>query len=125
MKAFLLLTMLIPLLAMGAESGPFTNTVAQSTLPQGPGLAAGFKADSRIDTHSAVIFADDFESGELGARWDEQSPAKEKSLSFAPARNDSCGKRCLRVEARLGENHGGGFTKWFQPTARVFVRFYV
>jgi hypothetical protein len=80
---FLLVTMLIlpPLLAIGAEGRAFTNTVAQSTLPQGPGLAAGFKADSRIDTHSAVIFADDFESGELGARWDEQS--KEKALSFA------------------------------------------
>jgi len=123
--------MLIPLLAIGAEGGPFTNTVAQSTLPHGPGLAAGFKADSGIDTHTAVIFADDFESGELGARWDEQSPAKEKALSFAPPGNDICGKRCLRVEARLGENHGGGLTKWFEsaergaPTGQVFVRFYV
>jgi hypothetical protein len=63
-KALLLATMLIlrPLLATGAEVGAFTNTVTQSTLPQGPGLAAAFKADSGIDTHSAVIFADNFES---------------------------------------------------------------
>jgi len=144
-KPFLLVTILIlrPLLAIGAEGDAFTNTIAHSTLPQGPGLAAGFKADSGIYTHSAVIFADDFESGELGARWDEHSPAKEKALSFAPAmdeipNNDShgtddfhvvpsipCGRRCLRVEARLGENQGGGLTKWFQPAERVFVRFYV
>lgn len=123
--SFLLVTMLPPLLAVGAEVGVFTNTVAQSTLPQGPGLAAAFKADSGIETHSAVIFADDFEKGGLGARWDEQSPAKEKALSLAPAKDEICGKRCLKVEARLGENHGGGLTKWFQPAERVFVRFYV
>jgi hypothetical protein len=29
------------------------------------------------------------------------------------------------VEARLGENQGGGLTKWFEPAAQVFVRFYV
>ena len=56
--------------------GGFANTAAQSALPQGPGLAARFKADSGITNHPAVIFADDFENGELGARWDEQSPAK-------------------------------------------------
>jgi hypothetical protein len=123
----LLVTVLVlqPLLAIGAESGTFTNTAAGSTLPQGPGLAAGYKADSGIAAHSAVIFADDFESGELGARWDEQSPAKERALSLAPPMDDICGRRCLRVEARLGENQGGGLTKWFQPAERVFVRFYV
>jgi len=136
LKPIFLVTMLTPLLAIGAESETFTNIAAQSTLlrqkhyggqalPQGPGLATRFKADSGIDSHSAVIFADDFESGVLGARWDELSPAKEKVLSFAPAMDEICGRRCLRVEARLGENHGGGLTKWFQPVERVFVRFYV
>jgi len=125
LKPIFLVTMLTPLLAIGAESETFTNTAGQSTLPQGPGLATRFKADSGIDSHSAVIFADDFESGVLGARWDELSPAKEKALSFAPAMDEICGRRCLRVEARLGENHGGGLTKWFQPVERVFVRFYV
>jgi hypothetical protein len=129
MNLFAKLTMLIlqltPLIVAGAQGGAFTNTAAQSTLPQGPGLAAGFKADAGIDAHAAVIFADNFESGELGARWDEQSPAKEKALSFAPAGDEHCGRRCLKVEARLGENHGGGLTKWFEPAERVFVRFYV
>jgi hypothetical protein len=30
----------------------------------------------------------------------------------------------MKVEARLGENQGDGLTKWFEPTDRVFVRFY-
>src|SRR5262245_53800077 len=125
LKVFPLVTLLILCAhpAIGAESGAFTNAVARSALPQGPGLAAGFKADSGINTHSSVIFAEDFESGELGGRWDEHSI--EKVLSFAPAMDEICGRRCLRVEARLGENHGGGLTKWFQPAERVFVRLYV
>jgi hypothetical protein len=121
----LLIALVTPLLVIGGEIGAFTNRVSQRTLPQGPGLAAEFKADFSISNHYAVIFADDFESGELGAHWDEQSAAKAKALSFAPATDEICGRRCLRVEARLGENQGGGLTKWFQPTERVFVRFYV
>jgi hypothetical protein len=31
----------------------------------------------------------------------------------------------MRVEATLGENTGGGLTKWFVPADRIFVRFYV
>jgi len=121
----LLQVLIMPLSLVSAEVDTFTNTAAQSSLPQGPGLAAGFKADFNISSHSAVIFADDFESGDLGARWDEQSPAKNKALTFAPAAGDVCGHRCLKVEARLGENQGGGLTKWFEPVERVFVRFYV
>jgi hypothetical protein len=108
-----------------AEGGAFANTVAHNLLPQGPGLAARFRSDSGIAAHSAVIFADDFESGELGARWDEQSATKNKALSFSRAGSGACGLRRLKVEARLGENQGGGLTKWFESAQRVFVRFYV
>jgi len=125
LSPFLLIALVTPLLATRTAGGVFTNLFAQGTLPQGPGLAAEFKADFSISNHYAVIFADGFESGEMGARWDEQSAAKAKALSFAPAMDEICGRRCLRVEARLGENQGGGLTKWFQPAERVFVRFYV
>jgi hypothetical protein len=108
-----------------AANVTFTNIAMQSTLPQGPGLAARFRADSGIATHRAVIFADDFETGELGARWDEQPPAKAKVLSLGVAGEEVCGSRCLRVEARLGENQGGGLKKWFEPADTMFVRFYV
>ncbi len=128
-KACFLATLLLyqpsVLLDARAEERAFTNTAAASSLPQGPGLAARFVADSGIGSHPAVIFADDFDGGELGARWDEQSPAKDNALSLVPAVSGVCGLRCLRVEARLGENHGGGLTKWFEPADRVFVRFYV
>ena len=121
-------TFLISLLPMarllGAED-PFPNLAAHSDLPQGPGLAARFAADSDIASHSGVIFADNFETGELGARWDEKGVGKGKALSFASPRDEICGRRCLKVEARLGENQGDGLTKWFEPVPRIFVRFYV
>ncbi len=104
---------------LGAEVWS-TNFVAQSALPQGPGLAAKYLADVGITNHPAVIFADDFETGALGARWDETS----KALSLVVPENPACGQRCLKVEARLGQNQGGGLTKWFASAPRVFVRFY-
>jgi hypothetical protein len=103
----------------------FTNIAAQSTLPKGPGLAARFKADAGIAAHPAVIFADDFEEGAVGARWDEKGAGQGKALSLAPAVDKVCGQRCLKVEARLGVNQGDGLTKWFEPAEKVFVRFYV
>lgn len=75
--------------------------------------------------HAAVIFADDFEGSELGACWDEKGRTKSRALSLVPPDDAALGKQCLRVEARLGENTGDGFTKWFEPSAQVFVRFYV
>lgn len=41
-----------------------------------------------------------------------------------PAADAGLGKRCLRVEAHLGKDTGGGLTKWFEPADTVFIRFY-
>jgi hypothetical protein len=120
-----LIASLLPAVALHAADDPFPNLAAHTDLPHGAGLAARFPADSGIATHPAVIFSDDFENGELGARWDEKGAGKGKALSFAPADDPACGRRCLKVEARLGENQGDGLTKWFEPVPRVFVRFYV
>ena len=117
--------LLIPRAGLMAASERFVNLAPQSKLPHGAGFAGRFKADSGISAHPAVIFADDFEAGELGARWDEKGRTKGKALSIAPTGNEICGKQCLRVEARLGENTGDGLTKWFEPVPQVFVRFYV
>ena len=106
-----------------AQEDGYPNIVADSSLSQGSGLAARFKADAGIAAHSDVVFADDFEVGELGARWDSDTISK--TLSFSDPDDGVCGKRCLKVEARLGENQGGGLTKWFDSADRVFVRFYV
>ncbi len=102
----------------------FPNSVEKSPLPRGDGFAAHFMADRGIAKHQAAIFADNFEEGELGARWDEKAQDKGRSLSLAPAGGGACGDRCMKVEARLGENTGGGLTKWFAPTPTVHVRFY-
>jgi hypothetical protein len=103
----------------------FSNQVARSSLPQGSGLSARFKADAGIAAEASVIFADDFETGALGQRWDERGAGKGRALSFAPTGDPVGGRQCLKVEARLGENQGDGLTKWFEPADPVFIRFYV
>lgn len=127
MKLMCVLLAVLSLLvsASQAANDRYTNNISQSSLPQGQGFAKSFKADSGIATHAAVIFADNFDIGELGVRWDEKGAGKGKALSFAPAHDAACGPQCLKVEARLGENQGDGLTKWFTPTDQVFVRFYV
>lgn len=98
----------------------FPNLASESKLPSGAGFAATYKADAGVANHKAVIFADNFEEGELGARWDE----KGKPLELAPSGGGACGERCMKVTATLGKNEGGGLTKWFQPADTVHVRFY-
>jgi len=89
------------------------------------GLAARFPGDAGIASHPDVIFADDFEDGELGARWDEARNENEIVLSLTDPGHPGLGARALRVEARLGENTGGGLTKWFEAADPVYIRFYV
>jgi hypothetical protein len=109
----------------GLAAERFPNQAAESVLPRGGGFAVRMIGDRGAGGHAAVIFADNFEDGDLGARWDEKGAGKGKALSFAPTGAGVCGKRCMKVEARLGENQGDGLTKWFEPVATVFVRFYV
>ena len=123
-KLCLLLSALLLCNAIRAQDNRFPNVASNSALPKGEGLAAKYKADAGIAAHPDVIFADDFESGEIGSKWDDFS-RKPNVLGFCDPGDPLCGKRCVRVEARLYENNGGGFTKWFEPADRVFVRFYV
>lgn len=111
-------------LAAGDPDGK-TNFAATSTLPHGPGLATKFPSDAGLKTDPQVVFADNFESGSVGDGWDETGNKNGKVLSFVPPETDfGFGKRCLRVEAHLGQGTGGGLTKWFAPADTVFVRFY-
>jgi hypothetical protein len=116
---------LLALVATASAAERFPNLASGSTLPKGGGFAAKFKADAAAADHPAVIFADNFETGELGARWDEKGSGKKGILSLVPSGAAECGERCMKVEARLAENHGDGPTKWFEPADTVFVRFYV
>lgn len=94
-------------------------------LPQGPGLAALHPGDNGIAAHPEVIFADDFETGDLGDRWDDIRNEGNKVLSFAdPGPGTPLGKRCLRATSTLGHDTGGGFTKWFPSADTIHIRFY-
>ena len=108
----------------GANADGPANLAAKKELPEGKGLAAAFVADANLRAHKDVIFADDFESGDLGGGWDETRNKGAKVLSFVEPGAAELGRRCLRVEAHLGRDTGGGLTKWFEPTDTVFIRFY-
>jgi hypothetical protein len=107
-----------------AEPDVFANLAARKLLPEGPGLAASAGAAAQWPTHVDVIFADDFEAGTLGQGWDETGNRGGEVLSFVDPGAPELGRRCLRVEAHLGRDTGGGLTKWFEPPDPVFIRFY-
>lgn len=96
-------------------------------LPEGMGLAKGFAADRGITKHSAVIFAEDFESSNYRGRWDETRDPKSAVLTLVDPKDESArlGEKCLKVTANLAENSGGGLTKWFESAEALFIRFYV
>lgn len=103
-----------------AMAGPPSEDL--SDLPSGDGLARAFPADRGIASHPEVIFADGFESGDAGA-WDEATP-KPGILSFPDPGKPELGKHCLRVEAHLDRDTGGGVTRWFSSSETLHIRFY-
>jgi hypothetical protein len=110
---------------LAADPEGAANLAGKVELPAGAGLAAQFPNDAGLKGHRDVIFADDFETGAIGAGWDEPRNPDSKVLQFAaPGDAPSLGQRCLRVEAHLDKDTGGGLTKWFEPADPVFVRFY-
>jgi hypothetical protein len=121
----LALTTAITLSLTDASAATLTaNLAQQKRLPEGPGLAASVKADAGLRSLPGVIFADDFEGGALGAGWDETDSKKQNVLSLVDPGQPELGQRCLRVEAHLGRDTGGGLTRWFESSDSVFVRFY-
>ena len=100
--------------------------VNNSDLPQGEGMAARFPGDRRIASHPSTIFADDFETGPLGAKWDSIRDSSWNVLSIVDVNEDDAptGNRALQVTATLGQNTGGGLTKWFPSAETIFIRFY-
>lgn len=117
---------IIPRPAGAAEPEGGPQLVFKSDLPTSNGLAANFAADNAITSHPKVMFADSFEEGELGASWDEIRNRDGKVLSLVDPLSAEApvGRKSLKVTATLGENTGGGLTKWFRSSERVFVRFY-
>ena len=111
--------------ALGGDPEGAANLAGKKELPSGNGLAAQFLGDAGLKAHADVIFADDFETGAIGAGWDETGNKSGKVLQFAPGDDAvGLGQRCLRVEAHLGKDTGGGLTKWFESADTIFIRFY-
>lgn len=111
----------------GAEAVVRTNLADSKLLPSGAGLAAAFTGDAGITRHPDVIFADNFEAGDLGTGWDEVGNKGGNVLSLAEpvdSRGLGLGRRCLRVEAHLGKDTGGGLTRWFSSAETLYIRFY-
>ena len=100
--------------------------VGNSPLPSGEGLAAHVGRPGGLSQHPAVIFVDDFESGDLGEGWDQARNPNGNVLSLASLDREAApvGSRSLKITAHLGRDTGGGLTKWFAPSNDVFVRFY-
>ena len=110
---------------LGSDPEGAANLAGKKELPAGHGLAAPFPGDAGLKAHPDVIFADDFETGAIGAGWDETGNKDGKVLQFfSPGDAAGLGQRCLRVEAHLGQDTGGGLTKWFEPADPIFIRFY-
>lgn len=111
----------------GGDAKGQRNIADKSKLPRGDGLAAAHVADRGVGGHAAVIFADDFERGDWKDKWDSNRNKNDAVLSLVDESKSSrvVGRKSLRARAVLGENTGGGLTKWFDPPDTVFIRFYV
>jgi len=124
MNTILLTVLLLNTATQGAGAGRPVNVAGQRELPAGMGLAAAFAGDVGVRADPNVIFADDFESDAMGKGWDEARNDNGQVLSLVDPCTPELGRRCLRVEAHLGQNTGGGLTKWFEPADPLFIRFY-
>ena len=124
--AFLFLVISVAVsLAAGDPDGE-RNLALSSELPSGDGLAADFQGDVGIGEHPDVIFADNFEKGDLEEHWDSVRNKDGEVLSLtAPSEKVGLlGDRALKVTATLGKNTGGGPTQWFESAETLFIRFY-
>ena len=94
------------------------------------GIAAKYPGDAGIERDPRVLFAENFESGnieEIGKRWGEISNKDGKVIAFSsdvpPA---GAGKRSLQMTATLGENTGGHlYTRLPREVDKAYARFYV
>jgi predicted amidohydrolase len=83
------------------------------------GLAAKYSDDTGVANDPDVLFADNFESGDL-KKWDQQRRA------VMTEEKPNSGKWCVQMSMERGKNTGADAIKWFMPGANaVYARFYV
>jgi hypothetical protein len=95
------------------ESGSFH-------LQEGSGLAARYPGDRGIEKDPTVLFAENFERGDLRAWGETKGPVT------ITANAPHAGARCVEIPMHRGKDTGGHLIKWLTPGAdTVYVRFYV
>jgi len=83
-------------------------------------IAGKYPNDAGIEKDSRVLFADNFEAGDL-KKWDE----KRWTITVTNEAPNS-GRHCVYIPMERGKNQGGDAIKWFMPGAdKVHARFYV
>jgi hypothetical protein len=84
------------------------------------GLAAKYPHDDGIATDPDVLFADNFETGDM-KKWDQQ-----RGRVVLTEENAHSGRWSVQMPMERGKNHGGDAIKWFMPGAdTVYARVYV
>ena len=84
------------------------------------GVAAKHPGDAGIAGDPDVLFADNFESGDM-KKWDQQRGRVVMTETQA-----NSGRWCVQMPMERGRNHGGDAIKWFMPGAdAVYARLYV
>lgn len=97
-----------------------TGQEARTSLPSAIGLAARYPGDERIESDPHVLFADDFETGDVRetvARWGNGHEDGRVAHS-EDVRPESPGRRSLRVKF-------GHLYTHFKPSDQVYARYYM
>ncbi len=110
--------------------GPLCLAAEPGRLSEGHGLSAKYAKDVGLARDSAVLLAEDFETGaleDLKRKWSDVSNKGGKVLAFSedvPAGGH--GRRSMQMTATLGENTGGHlYTRLPRAVDKVHARFYV
>ena len=108
------------LLALLLTWAPQALAAENQTAPAPPGLAAKYPGDAGIERDPAVLFTENFESGDI-KKWDD----KKQPVAIVEE-SPNAGRYCVRMEMTRGRNTGGDLKKWFMPGAdTVYARVYV
>jgi hypothetical protein len=109
-------------------TGCTASRPGENDIPSGQGIAWLYPGDEGIENHPSVVFADNFESGnmdDLRSKWGHMSNRDGKVISFSDdVPEGSAGKRSLQMTATRGENAGGELYKTFDPGwDTIYLRF--
>ncbi|MEO8425959.1 MAG: tetratricopeptide repeat protein, partial [Verrucomicrobiota bacterium] len=87
------------------RGGPQSSGAATSDAAAVAGLAAKYPDDAGIESDSAVLFADNFESGDM-KKWDQQ-----RNRVVMTEEKPNSGRWCVQMPMERGKNHGGDAIK--------------